>query len=94
MKGEKPIPNGPMLEITQNCIELTSYDRQTDPETDDRVTLGVGSCEVDDDENVLYKSTRHFNKEVGKENIELTEATKLLSQLDDTQLKSKQNHRQ
>ena len=42
---------------------------------------------MDDDGNVLYKSIRHFNKEVGKENIELAEATKLLSQLDDTQLK-------
>ena len=49
-------------------------------ETDDRVTLGVGSCEVDDDGNVLYKSISYFNKEVGKENIELAEATKLLSQ--------------
>ena len=85
---------GPCWRLHTNCIELTSNDRHTNPETDDRVTLGVGSCEVDDDENVLYKSTRHFNKEVGKENIELTEATKLLSQLDDTQLKSKQNHRQ
>ena len=42
---------------------------------------------MDDDGNVLYKSISHFNKEVGKENIELAEATKLLSQLDETQLK-------
>ena len=40
---------------------------------------------MDDDGNVLYKSIRHFNKEVGKENIELAEATKLLSELNDTQ---------
>ena len=84
---KNPYPMGPCWRLHTNCIELTSNDRHSDPETDDRVTLGVGSCEVDDDGNVLYKSIRHFNKEVGKENIELAEATKLLSQLDDTQLK-------
>ena len=85
---KNPYPMGPCWRIHTECIELTSNDRQTDPEVDDRITLGVGSCEVDEDGYVMYKSIKHFNKEVGKENIELAEATQMLSQLCPTQLKN------
>ena len=85
---KNPYPMGPCWRIHTDCIELTSNDRQTDPDKDDRITLGVGSCEVDEGGHILYKSIKHFNKEVGKENIELAEATQMLSQLCPTQLKN------